>query len=105
MQVPVDNDVFQFAKLIAAEAANLTLDWFQSHDLKIDIKADNTEVTDADKAVEEYLRTAISKEFPNDTIIGEESENFLERRHGSGSLILLMGPLHLLEVFLSLVHS
>ena len=52
MQVPVDNDVFQFAKLIAAEAANLTLDWFQSHDLKIDIKADNTEVTDADKDVE-----------------------------------------------------
>ena len=76
MQVPVDNDVFRFAKLIAAEAANLTLDWFQSHDLKVDIKADNTEVTDADKAVEEYLRTAISKEFPNDTIIGEESENF-----------------------------
>ena len=55
MQVPVDNDVFQFAKLIAAEAANLTLDWFQSHDLKIDIKADNTEVTDDDKAFEEYF--------------------------------------------------
>ena len=76
MQVPVDNDVFQFAKLIAAEAANLTLDWFQSHDLKVDIKSDNTEVTDADKAVEEYLRAAIGKEFPDDTIIGEESENF-----------------------------
>ena len=37
MQVPVDNDVFQFAKLIAAQAANLTLDWFQSLDLKVDI--------------------------------------------------------------------
>ena len=43
MQVPVDNDVFQFAKKIAAEAANLTLEWFQSHDLKVDIKPDNTE--------------------------------------------------------------
>ena len=76
MQKPVENDVFQYAKMIAAEAAALTLDWFQSYDLKVDLKPDNTEVTDADKAVEEYLRTAISKEFPDDTIIGEESENF-----------------------------
>ena len=75
MQVPVDN-VFQFAKLIAAEAANLTLDWFQSHDLKIEIKADNTEVTDADKAVEEYLRTAISKEFPMTRLLVKNQKIF-----------------------------
>ena len=77
MQVPVDNDVFQFAKLIAAEAANLTLDWFQSHDLKIDIKADNTEVTDADKAVEEYLRTAMkAKSFLMTRLLAKNQKIF-----------------------------
>jgi histidinol phosphatase-like enzyme (inositol monophosphatase family) len=81
MQAPVENDLLDFAKVIAAEAASLTLKWFQSHDLKVDIKSDTTEVTDADKAVEEYLRTAIGKEFPHDTIIGEESENFSGESH------------------------
>ena len=44
------------AERIAAEAAAITLHWFQSRDLKVDLKKDHTEVTDADKAVEEYLR-------------------------------------------------
>ena len=76
MTAPIDSELLTFAERIAAEAAAITLHWFQSRDLKVDLKKDNTEVTDADKAVEEYLRKEIGKEFPHDTIIGEESDNF-----------------------------
>jgi len=76
MTAPIDSELLTFAERIAAEAAAITLHWFQSGDLKVDLKKDNTEVTDADKAVEEYLRKEIGKEFPHDTIIGEESDNF-----------------------------
>lgn len=75
MTVPIETDLLEFAARISSEAAALTLDWFQKSDLQVELKKDQTEVTDADKAVEDYLRNAISNQFPHDTIIGEEHEN------------------------------
>ncbi len=75
MTPPVDKELFSFACRIAEEAAQLTLQWFQRTDLKTDIKSDGTEVTDADRSAEAFLRSEISAEFPNDTIIGEEAED------------------------------
>ncbi len=74
MNFAVDNDIYDFACKLSAEAAFLTLNWFQKRDLRVRLKEDNTEVTDADKAVEEFLRKAIEKAFPHDTIIGEEED-------------------------------
>ena len=75
MSVPIETDLFEFVTRIASEAAALTLNWFQKSDLQVSLKKDQTEVTDADKAVEEYLREAIGNHFPHDTIVGEEYES------------------------------
>ena len=77
MAPPVDNELFSFACHIADQAAQLTLQWFQRTDLRTDIKSDGTEVTDADRAAEDFLLSEIADAFPNDTVIGEEAENYV----------------------------
>jgi histidinol phosphatase-like enzyme (inositol monophosphatase family) len=57
---------------LAHQAGQRTLDFFQSHQLKVDRKADRTPVTEADRAAEQLLRTALTREFPEDEIVGEE---------------------------------
>lgn len=57
---------------LAHQAGQRTLDFFQSRQLRVDRKADRTPVTDADRAAEQLLRTALSREFPDDEIVGEE---------------------------------
>ena len=78
---PVDKELFTFACKAAENAAQLTLKWFQNNDLTADIKSDGTEVTDADRSAEDLLRSSINKEFPNDTIIGEEVEDSIGSSH------------------------
>lgn len=70
---PVDEELLADAIEIAEGAAALTLDWFQRADLQIDNKLDGSEVTEADRAAEAYVREAIASRYPNDTIIGEEA--------------------------------
>lgn len=70
---PVDKTLLDFATEIAAEAAQLTLDWFGSGSLLVAHKHDGTEVTEADHAAEELIRAKISRRFPDDRVIGEEA--------------------------------
>ena len=78
MAPPIDKELFSFACRIAEQAAQTTLQWFQRTDLKTDIKSDGTEVTDADRAAEDFLRSEIAEALPDDTIIGEEAEALLD---------------------------
>ncbi len=56
-----------------ADAADLiTSSRYQSLDLLISTKPDNTPVTDADKATEEAIRTILKVERPDDGVVGEE---------------------------------
>jgi len=48
------------------------LDRYQSLDLVVTTKPDNTPVTDADRAVETAIREALSKHRPTDGLLGEE---------------------------------
>ena len=89
MAPPVDKDLFTFACKAAEDAAQLTLQWFQNSDLTADIKSDGTEVTDADRSAEDLLRSTISKEFPSDTIIGEEAKDSI----GSSSRKWIIDPI------------
>jgi histidinol-phosphatase len=61
---------------VAVELANradaITLDRFGALDLRIDTKPDLTPVTDADEAVEADLRAFLSRERPDDAVLGEE---------------------------------
>jgi histidinol phosphatase-like enzyme (inositol monophosphatase family) len=60
------------AKLVAEQAGALALQHFQSPDLTVESKGDAGPVTNADRACESLIRTAINRAFPHDAILGEE---------------------------------
>ena len=60
------------AHLLADIADSISLDRYQSLDLVITTKPDNTPVTDADRAVETAIRQALATHRPNDGLLGEE---------------------------------
>lgn len=53
-------------------ADEISLARFMAQDLRVETKPDRTPVTDADKAVEEAVRSIIAKERPGDALVGEE---------------------------------
>lgn len=63
---------FHAAIGFARDAGRLVLTAFQSGTARAQIKPDNTPVTDADRAAELLLRTAILARYPDDSILGEE---------------------------------
>lgn len=60
------------AHLLADIADSISLDRYQSLDLVITTKPDNTPVTDADRAVETAIRQALATHRPDDGLLGEE---------------------------------
>jgi histidinol-phosphatase len=62
-----------FARSLADTADAIALERFHAADLHVELKADNTHVTDADQAVERALRERIAAERPDDTFLGEET--------------------------------
>jgi histidinol-phosphatase len=60
---------------LADAADSITLARYQSIDLVVTTKPDNTPVTDADKATEEALRALLKSHRPDDGIVGEEFGN------------------------------
>ncbi len=71
----------EFAVHAAHVAGDITLAYFRKEDLAIDLKADDTPVTAADRLVETKLRSLIAESFPDDAILGEE---FPDREGSSG---------------------
>ncbi|MGE3107884.1 MAG: inositol monophosphatase family protein [Phycisphaerales bacterium] len=69
------------AVVFARAAGDLTLQYFQSDRFQVHTKRDGTAVTTADRAAEDLLRSLITREFPDDAIVGEE---FGERDGTSG---------------------
>jgi histidinol-phosphatase len=63
------------AMRLADAADSITLARFQSIDLIVSTKPDNTPVTDADKASEEAIRALLKSHRPEDGIVGEEFGN------------------------------
>jgi histidinol-phosphatase len=61
-----------FALSLAEQADAISLSRYRALDLQITTKPDNTPVTDADRAVEQAIRNAITARFPADKIVGEE---------------------------------
>jgi histidinol-phosphatase len=69
---PASTDLLEEAVDLARRAGDLTLRWFRSAGLEIETKADNTPVTDADRAAERLVRDELARRHPGDGIIGEE---------------------------------
>jgi histidinol-phosphatase len=71
----VDQALVDEAVDLARQAGRLSLRWFGRPDLRVDRKGDGTPVTEADRAVERFLREEIMARHPEDGIVGEEEES------------------------------
>jgi histidinol-phosphatase len=61
----------ELAHRLADAADEISMPWFRS-DLRVEVKADRTPVTEADRAIETDIRRMLSRERPGDAILGEE---------------------------------
>lgn len=68
-------DDLRLAHVLADQADSLTMNRFKAQDLYVSTKPDLTEVSDADIAVEDALRSMLSRTRPRDAVIGEERDN------------------------------
>jgi|SRR5450432_301528 histidinol-phosphatase len=69
--MPVSDDL-ALGLRIADEADRISLARFGALDLLVETKPDLTPVSDADRAVEQAIRGALTRERPDDAILGEE---------------------------------
>ncbi len=60
-----------FARQLAQRAGAITLDYYNKG-IRHDMKADETPVTAADRATEQFIRGEIEKTYPTHAIVGEE---------------------------------
>jgi len=70
----------QLAHVLADQADAISMDRFRAQDLVVDTKPDLTPVTDADRAVEQQLRSSLARVRTRDAVQGEE---FGTTGHGS----------------------
>ncbi|MFB9833971.1 inositol monophosphatase family protein [Actinoallomurus acaciae] len=70
---PLDRGLLDFAVELADRAGRLAAERFFAGDFEVGIKPDGTEVTDADLAVEELIRTELGRRCPDDAVYGEEA--------------------------------
>ncbi len=69
--MPSSPDLIAFAKRLADASADVIRQWFRA-DYAIELKADQSPVTIADRGAEEIMRKLIMAEFPQHGIQGEE---------------------------------
>ncbi len=68
-------DDLRLAHVLADAADSITTSRFRAADLQVTSKPDRTPVTDADTAVEDAVRSMLSRTRPRDAIRGEERED------------------------------
>ncbi|MGB6241710.1 MAG: histidinol-phosphatase [Castellaniella sp.] len=68
---PWTDEVLDFAQSLAGQARSIALRWFRHHP-DIEVKADASPVTVADRGVEEFLRREIARRYPDHGVLGEE---------------------------------
>lgn len=65
----------EFALRSSAEAGLLIMQHYQSQELGVESKADDSPVTVADRGAEQLIRDQLSQAFPQDGILGEEFDD------------------------------
>ncbi|MQY13592.1 Histidinol-phosphatase [Streptomyces sp. RB5] len=66
------HDDLRLAHVLADQADAATMARFKALDLKVETKPDMTPVSEADKAAEELIRSALRRSRPRDAVMGEE---------------------------------
>ena len=77
--MPAYDDDLRLAHVLADAADSTTMARFRAQDLRVESKPDLTPVTDADRTVEEAIRSTLKRARPRDAVTGEE---FGESGHG-----------------------
>ncbi|MDQ8180988.1 inositol monophosphatase family protein [Pelagicoccus sp. SDUM812005] len=67
-----------FTGKLCKETERIILEYFESPDLEVDSKGDDTPVTEADRKTEQMIRDAIETLYPDHGIMGEEFGNVNE---------------------------
>ncbi len=65
-------DMLQVLEKLARDAGDITLKYFQSDNLAVESKSDDSPVTIADRETEQFIRDEVERMFPGDVVIGEE---------------------------------
>lgn len=86
--MPDYHDDLRLAHVLADAADAITMERFKALDLKVETKPDMTPVSEADKAVEELMRSQLSRARPRDAVLGEEFGN-----EGSGPRRWVIDPI------------
>ncbi|MEV4255126.1 histidinol-phosphatase [Spirillospora sp. NPDC049652] len=66
------SDDLRLAHVLADAADDITTKRFRALDLAVETKPDLTPVSDADRGVEEQIRSTLSRARPRDAVVGEE---------------------------------
>ena len=86
-------DDWQALEAIAIQAARVggdtALRWFQTSDVQVELKADESPVTQADQAAEKAMRDYLSQERPGDGWLGEETGT----AEGSTGCVWIVDPI------------
>lgn len=69
---PTLADDLAVALAVAAEADLIAIDRYRAQDLRVQLKPDRTQVTDADQRVERLVREHLAAARPGDAVLGEE---------------------------------
>ncbi len=69
---PADREFVDEVVALIRRAGQFTLDYFESADLRTESKFDGTPVTDADRGAERLIRQYIERNYPQDSVLGEE---------------------------------
>jgi histidinol-phosphatase len=72
LPLPAMNEDLRFAHELADIADAIAMARFRAIDLHVERKPDMTEVTEADRRIEERIRERITRHRPTDRVIGEE---------------------------------
>jgi histidinol-phosphatase len=90
-------DSLVFLEDIIRDAGKSTLKYFQQASTEVHTKHDDSPVTRADREAEELLRSRILREFPQDSILGEE---YGEHR-GTSQRTWILDPIDGTKTFIS----
>lgn len=82
------DDDLRLAHVLADAADDLSMQRFRALDLRVETKPDLTPVTEADQAVEETLRSVLSRARPRDAVVGEEYG-----KTGNSSRVWVLDPI------------
>jgi 3'(2'), 5'-bisphosphate nucleotidase len=84
---------------IAVEAGKIAMDYY-SQSYEINIKSDESPVTQADIAVNDHICQELAKNFPTATILSEECENQEAQLKSSFKQLFIIDPIDGTEAFI-----